>query len=339
MSDARNFLTPVGRLVQGDVFEPQTKDSVTGLPLTVKTGPNAGQPTQRYFIAVAFKKDDPAFPALWAVLDAAAKQDFPQLFANGQMQHPKFSWKLTDGDGVDDNGKPNNTKEGFAGHWVLKFASSYPPKAFYAGRYQPHEQIQDKNAIRRGYYVRVAGNVTGNGNAQKPGLYLNFNLVELAAQGAEITSGPDASAVFGAAPNAQLPAGAVALPSPGGSVPGAAPSMPGMTPAPAPVAMPSPAAPMAMPGMAAAPAPMAMPAAIPGMAVAPNPGFVAGPGAAPAMPGMAAAPAPMAMPAAPVPPAPVAGPQMTAAANGFTYAQLIAAGWTDATLRANGMML
>lgn len=211
-SQSNQFLTPVGRLVQGDPMDPQTKDQ-QGNPLTIKTGPNIGQPTQRFFIALAFPKNDPGFAALRAQMVQVARTAWPQWFdAAGNCTHPKFSWKIMDGDGVDDNGKPNNTKEGFAGHWIVKFSSSFPPKCFYTGRYSPQDQIQDKMAIRRGYYVRVGGTVESNANPQKPGLYVNLNMVELVALGKEIVSGPDAAAVFGAAPAPVLPAGAIALP-------------------------------------------------------------------------------------------------------------------------------
>ncbi|MFA5387928.1 MAG: hypothetical protein WC322_06125 [Candidatus Paceibacterota bacterium] len=326
------FLTPVGRLVQGDPFEPQTKN-MQGQPLMTMSG----QPTQRYFIAVAFKKDDAAFGALYQKLVEVARASFPTLFnAQGQCSHPRFSWKLMDGDGVDDNGKSNATKEGFAGHWVLKFSSSFAPRCFHAGHYQPHEQIQDPKAIQRGYFVRVAGSIEGNDNPQKPGLYVNLGMVELAGVGPIISSGPDASAVFGgSAP--QLPAGAQPLPMNAGMP--AAPAMPGFTPPGA--SLPAPAA--AVPGFAPpnAAAPAALPATTYPTSVPPNPAFLAGPGgvaAAPAMPGMpvGAPAAPMAPPAAPVAP-PV--PQMTAAAGGATYEQFRAQGWTDEQMRAQGFML
>jgi len=276
-----DFLTPVGRLVQGDPFEPQTKN-MQGQPLMTL----AGEPTQRYFIAVAFRKDDPQFPALKAKLVQAAREGFAHLFdAAGNCTHPRFSWKIMDGDGVDDNGKHNAGKEGFAGHWVVKFASSFAPRCFHAGRYAPHEQIQDPNVIRRGYFVRVAGTVESNGNIQKPGLYVNLSMVELSGIGPEITSGPDASTVFGGTA-APLPVGASPLPMHAGTAPVAAPSTP--------VATPAPAAASVVPTM-------------------PNPGILAGP------------------------PAPAA-PQLTAKAAGFSYEQLLAAGWTDAQLRTHGYL-
>jgi hypothetical protein len=344
------FLTPVGRLVQGDPFEAQTKN-MAGQPLVTKTG----QPTQRYFIAVAFPKTDANFGAFYQKLVEVARASFPHLFnAQGQCTHPRFSFKLMDGDGVDDNGKPNNQKPGMAGCWIVKFSSSFAPRCFHAGRYQPHEQIQDPKAIPRGYYVRVAGTIEGNDDPNKPGLFVNLSMVELAGgQPSDIiVSGPDASAIFGGTA-AQLPPGVApaVLPATGAAMPGtpmqAAPvaAMPGM-----PVmGGAQPAAPLAMPGAAAvAPSQPAMsgmpvaagpattyPSSAP-LAVQPNPGIlVAGAAMAPAagMPSLPAAPGVGAMPAAP------SSFQMTAAAGGFTREQYHANGWTDDALRQAGFMV
>jgi hypothetical protein len=244
------FLTPVGRLVQGDPFEAQTKN-MQGQPLMTLTG----QPTQRYFIAVAFRKDDPGFAALWATIEAAGRGSFPTMNIPAPWDPAcRFSWKVMDGDGIDDNGKQNANKEGFVGHWIVKFQSSFAPKCFHAGHYAPHEQIQDPKAIRRGYFVRVAGTVEGNGNQQKPGVYVNLNMVELAGVGPEITSGPDASSVFG----------------------GSAPVLPaGASPLPMHAAAPVAALPLPMPASALPVVPGAVP-------VMPYPGILAGPAPAPA---------------------------------------------------------
>lgn len=340
------FLSPVGRMVQGDPFEASTTDQ-QGNPRLIKSGPNAGKPTQQFFIAVAFPKvvngqPNAEFGALWALLDGVAKASFPAInIAPPWDPACRFSWKVIDGDGIDTAGKPNNQKEGFAGHWVVRFASSFAPRCFHAGRYQPHEQIQDKNAIPRGYFVRVAGTIEGNGNAQKPGLFVNLSMVELVGIGPIIVTGPDAATIFGGAP-APLPAGAQPLPMLAGSVapaghslplPGApmgAPNLPqplGLT-LPANVgAFPSPSLPMAAVGLPQAPA------GIPGLptpqpvAVAPHPGILAGPAGIPGLPlGMV-----------PVPAAPAY--QMTAAAQGYTRDQYAAQGWTDDQLRGAGMML
>lgn len=71
------------------------------------------------------------------------------------------------------------------------------------------------------------------------------------------------------------------------------------------------------------PAPMATPPTIP---VVPNTSFVQ-------------VPPPAAAIAPPAPPPPMPAKQMTAKANGATYEQCIAAGWTDVTLVQHGMML
>lgn len=258
MSNAQKFefITPVGRFVQGG-FDAQTTDN-KGQPLVVKTGPNKGQQATRYFMAVAFRKDDPAFGAFYAILVAAGKAGYPTLFNGDQPTHPRFTFKVMDGDGVDDNGKQNNEKPGFAGHWVVKFSSSYPPKCYHTGKYDPSQQIQEPaKVIKRGFYVRVAGNCAANIGSDVPGVYVNHEMVELVAYGEEIVGGPDASKVFGGAPAPALPPGASATPlAPSGATPGGAPT-PTM---PTPGAMPSVPAPAAMPSVPTPPAPPAPPA-------------------------------------------------------------------------------
>ena len=330
MAKAQEFLTPVGRLVQGDCFEAQTKDQA-GNPLTIKTGANAGQPTQKYFIAVAFKKTDPGIQALKANFEQVARTAFPALFPvpGGPCANPNFAWKIVDGDGLDTNGKPNSSKEGFAGCWVFRFSSSYAPKCYAAGKYAPHEQLTDPKSIPRGHFVRVAGTVSDNIPSNKPGLYVNLNMIEWASIGDVIVSGPDASLIFGGSPLAAA-----------------------VAPPPAAIAPPAPA-----------PAPPAS------VAVAPHPGILTGgPVMLPAAGGVTyaayisagwkdadlvaagfmapSAPAPAPLPpggSAPPPPAPapiaaVGGKVMLPPAGATTYAEYIGAGWTDTLLIQNGYM-
>lgn len=209
MSEKTKILTPVGRIVAGDVWKGNDKDA-EGRPLVVKTGPNAGQPRLSYYIGLAIAKNDPAWPALWATIDQVAKAQFPHLFdASGQCINPQFAFKVTDGDSNIPNtkGKKPCEREGYPGHWILNFSNGFAPDVYTAGG---KEVLTDPNTVKRGYYVRIYGDIDGNGSAQQPGIYLNHSLVELAGYGEEIQSGPDGS-VF-AETAAQLPAGASATP-------------------------------------------------------------------------------------------------------------------------------
>lgn len=334
----QEFLTPVGRLVQGDPFEARTKN-MQGQPLMTVSG----QPTQRYFIAVAFPKmvngqPNAEFAALWQKLEATGRAGFPGInIAPPWDPACRFSWKVMDGDGVDDNGKPNANKEGFAGHWVVKFSSSFAPRCFHAGHYQPHEQIQDPKLIKRGYFVRVAGTVEGNGNAQKPGIYVNLSMVELAGQGPEIVSGPDAASIFGGNPIAQLPAGATPLPmhAATGDAGLSAQALPGALPDTPPMNMGQPAQQMAVQPHAGILGN--------GMPGAGNASTVLGqsPGAALSVNFATTSPSsPLNFAALAVPQQP-AVPQLTpqGAATGMSYQQMIAQGYNDAQLRQGGYIV
>lgn len=404
----QRFLTGVGRLVQGSVDEPQTKDMQGNLRV-VKTGPNAGQPNPQFFIGVAFAKTDPGWPTFWADLVNAAYLGFPALFPHGVqalidaqgpqpwftqapaghaqawVMHPQFSFKVIDGDSpmLNQAGRAWNTIEGFPGHWVVRFGSAYPPRCFHAGRYAAHEQIQEKGVIKRGYYVRVSGTVEGNANVQKPGLYINLDMVELTAYGTEITSGPDAAATFAAAPPPALPPGASSTPltPPAGGPQPPAPSVVAGPQRPTDPThihaagtpdeqwwingawMKAPAAPLPVPAVPAAPPlPAAGSSAPANPPVPPYDGYMAPPPGAPGPTPASATPTlPPATPApvaAPTPPNPAGSPPVTPsattaypssppapgrtmlpAAGGATYEQMIAAGWTDETLRQHGMMV
>lgn len=335
---AERFTSPCGRLVQGDAFEPQMTDQ-QGNPRVVKTGPRAGQPSPQFYLGVAIPKNDPQWPAFWALIDRVSRQEWPGLFPdpNAGCVNPKFSYKVVDGDGYDDNGKHNATKEGFANCWVLRVTSGFAPAVHHVNQYAANQRVTDKNQLKRGYYVRVSGTAKTNDNTQKPGLYLNVDLVEIAGFGPEITSGPDAAAVFAAAGAVILPPGASAtpiLPS-GGPGPGGAPPPPPYA-APGPGAPPAPPPPYAAPG-GAPPLPPAGPGGAPSYPPpAPTPGA---PGPAYATPITSPSNYVAPPPAPPAPPPPAPARQMTAAAQGQPYEAYIALGWTDETLRQHGMMV
>jgi hypothetical protein len=329
MSIRNNILFPVGRLVQGSVYRPSTTDN-EGRPLVVKSGPNAGQTRVDYFLAVAIAKQ--AGHTHFAQTDwgriiwDTAVAAFPQ----GQAQAPTFAFKVKDGDSTMPNkaGKRPCDQEGWPGHWVVMMSSGYASKVYTADGSQ---QIVEADAVKCGYFIQIAGSVAGNESLQQPGVFINHNMVALAGYGPEIISGPDPRAVgFGGGP---LPAGMSAAPLGGGfnpaapvaGAPGALP--PGFPANPAAAVLP-PARPPVMPP--------AMPAPVAPIAVQPNPAFLGVPGLASAMP--AGVPMPPGLPT--MPPAAPAAPQrrMLPPANGASYEQMIANGWTDALLLQHGMM-
>lgn len=301
------FLTPknpVARLVGGSVGKAQEKDA-DGKPYTIKSGPNMGKPTVKYYTALAIPKQGEAHwvstewgQKIWAVGHGA----FP-----GIAQSPQFAWKVEDGDSQIPNtkGKKPCDRPGYKGNWILHCSTSLPIKACNADGSAAIDPAQ----IKCGYYVQAAVMCAGNNSSQKPGIYLNPEAIALVGVGEEIVQGLDTAAVgFG---GAQLPPGASAPPN----LLTGAPPVPGVAPA--------------VPGVAAQVTPP-----IPGAVPPANPAIL---GALPAVPGVAVPPAPPAAPAAP--PAPPAGPQMTPKAAGQTYEAFRAAGWSDEAMRANGYLL
>lgn len=307
-----NITTPVGRLVMGSAYKANDKD-FDGKPLTVKTGPNAGQLRSNYFLAIAIKKAGESHwsqtPWGQAIL-TVGHASFPQAY-----QSPTFAWKIEDGDSQIPNkrGRKPCENEGWRGHWILKFSGGFAPKV-YRNENGAFVQVLEENYIKPGYYVQINGTIDGNGNQNNPGIYLNHSMVCFSAYGPEIIFGPDVNeAGFGQSP---LPTGASLTP---------------------------PAATIPMPAVAAATlpsAPAAIPAPIASVPVTPNPAFLQ----VPATPIVSAA-ATMTVPVVPAPPtvpavptSPSSGPQMTAKAGGNSYQAFIAAGWTDAKLIAEGYM-
>lgn len=311
-----NLTTPVGRIVQGDLWKPQPVLDNAGKPKLTRDG----HPAIQHYFALAIPKT-PGHTH-WAQTDWGK-----QIWDEGNRAHPNFaphptfSWKIEDGDSVLPNkkGKKNCDREGFPSNWILKFRSGFLPRTYNADGSAP----VPADTIKCGYYAQVNCSVAGN-TGESPGVYINPNMVALSGYGVEIIAGPDvAEAGFGAAP---LPPGASATPiggfaPPAPPVPGA-PGVPFVGGAPAPFVggAPSVAAPFAAPSVPSFSPPPSMPPAT----------GTAGPATTyPSNPAVL-------MP--PPPPAPPAGPVLTAKAGSATYEQLIAAGWSDVTLRQHGLM-
>lgn len=282
--------SPVGRYVQGSLYEAETTNA-KGEPLVFKKGVDAGKPRVNYFFAVAFPKKPGEThwsqtewgKQIWQVGHTAHP---------GPAQSPTFAWKIEDGDSTVPNkkGKKPCDREGFPGHWVVRFSGGYKPRIYRNGNGTWVAEITE-GFVKPGDFIQVNFTVEGNGqDSETPGVYLNHNMVAFSAYGPRIEFGPDVeSAGFGQAP---LPPGA----------------------SPVPLASTAPL-PSTDNGFSA-------PTPTPAIPVIPNVAFA----------GIVAPP-----PAPPVTPAPVR--QLTALAQGATYEQLIANGWTDELLISQGLML
>ena len=200
--------TGVGRIVWGNPKRAQTKkDQRTKQPIL-----KDGQPIQQWAFGVAFPKAE-----FNAYMKPAFDQEAMTGFPNGVPQG--FSWKYIDGDGVDKQGKPYNTREGYAGCIVLTVSTeAFAPQVFKNVNGAYYEVAE--NEIKTGDYVVLNLNLKLNipqDRTHTPGLYVNPNGIELVGQGVEIRNSVNPEEMFGGQ-QYQLPPGATAL--------GAAPPMP-----------------------------------------------------------------------------------------------------------------
>lgn len=379
MANAPRFpiVSPIGRIVEGDPWTAQEKDA-NGQLRVIKTGPKAGQPNPQFYIGLAVPKlvngqPNPDFQAFYAFVDQVARASWPNLFPNGgPCIRQDFAWKVRDGDGFSREGKPLKDKPGFAGHWIISFASSFAPEIVVETSPGVYAAITDKELVKRGYWGRVGASISSNESTQTPGLYLNLEKFELKGKGEVIATGLSAAQAFGQSAATAVPEGMQALTAMdlagapagfGGAPAGQAPQpgFPGAQPG-----FPSPGAPAAFPQ--AGPGAPAVAAPAPGFSAPPATGFPGNPGqpgftapaaAQPGFPNAAPAAAPglvvgqpqvggpggaPSAPAAPAPSAPAysgfmgAAPVMLPAANGATYEQFIQQGWTEDQMIAGGFM-
>lgn len=234
MAQQFDFVTPAGRLVAGSFTEVNKTDHQ-----------NKPLDPAKYnrFVGLAFPKT----AAQWwdeqgelGAVFTAIRQAAADHYKGAEFQNAAFAWKIDNGDDVKHAGK-----EGYAGHWILKF-TRYETIGGCRVYNTANQEIIDPMQLKKGYYYRISGSAKANGNTgSQAGVYMNMNMAQLVGIGAEIVSGPTAAAVFGTP--ATLPAGVQAAPAIGGMP--AAPSLPLPTPPAAP------AAPGAVPAAPAAPAP------------------------------------------------------------------------------------
>lgn len=307
---ATKFNTPIGRMLFGDVYDPDTED-YDGNPLVIKNGPDKGKSTVRYNIGIAFPKNPGEIH--WASSPFGAI-----VWAQGHRDHPEsakrddFAWKATDGDsakpGKPYRGKPSKApkdKTGFPGHWVFAFGGSNEPKVLKADL---SEYILDKGVVHLGDAIQIVGDVIGNEGAS-PGVYLNYRAIiwhGMHRDGRIVSNGVDLDELRKQLAGQAVPTYVVTGP---------------LMPAIPPVNNGAPPPPPAM-----------VQQQVPQVPVQPAVGFIpAVPGSVPSVPVAPGATLP--------PPPPPTGPQLTAKANGNTYAAMIAGGWTDANLKLHGYMV
>lgn len=236
------IITPIGRLVGGHpmVANPVIDDR-TGTP---KLQADGVTPRTEVYFGLALPKDGEAH---WNQTEWGAKI-YQQAVADwpaGEHAAPAFAWKIVDGDSQVPNkrGRKPCDREGYPGHWVLSLATGLPVKCYHSGKYDPTQQIQNKNEIKPGDYCRALVVCRGNAPSQSPGVYLNPSLFELSRAGTEIIldNGPSAAEAFGGG----------AATTPASNPPGNPGAPPATEVAPAPDFLNPPGA----PGGAAAPPP------------------------------------------------------------------------------------
>lgn len=222
------FTTPVGRYITGDHTSKRTKD-FENRPIP--------ENKQSFEVGLAILKTDPLlyddqaagrtglihdlyrYAAMHYQQNAMVSQRIQQ-FPRG-TKHGGFSWKIKDGDVPDDQGQKMEHAEGC---YVFFFSSTFPIKVC-----DTHNREIDPKELKRGYYIRIAGSATVNGEVgDRAGIYLNPNIIQLCGFGPEIFGGLSPEQAFGNAPAIQLPPGASQIPvAPSGGMPG----LPGQQPA------------------------------------------------------------------------------------------------------------
>ena len=227
-----------GQLVQGDVFTLKPQE-YQGRP---KLDKNNNQLNQLFF-GVGVDKTSPDFQNAYNAMYAEAMQGFP----GGEYQRQDFSWKFVDGDQP-----PNNQKPHLQNRYIFRFTSNFNVTVVSKGG---ASVLTDPNSLKRGYFVRVFFTVKANGDAGKPGVFLNPQCVELIGYGEEIISGPDPTQLIANAGTMHIPAGMMNSPVATGPAPQQAGGIPANPGQPAQPGMPpaNPGQP-AQPGMPAPPA-------------------------------------------------------------------------------------
>ena len=245
-----DFNIPTGRIVQGSLHKKGEKD-MQGRPIPLDK--------QRIYFGVAVPKQSPGvLDVINALVNFAWTESANKRNAAGQavgptiqaaivrvaqnMADPGYSLKIEDGDLPGEDGK---LRPNLAGCYLFKFGSGeleyYKCWSYGNGQYSPVAH----DAIKRGWYVTVAGSAALNKNTDHTaGMYLNPRHVVLVGTGPEISTGPTVEQSFASAPAPVLPAGATPLGAGGVPIP-AAPQAAGSYPTALPIGYAAPTPPVA----------------------------------------------------------------------------------------------
>jgi len=192
-----------GRLVQGDPYKMQPKKDNQNKTVIGQDG----QPVMNFYVALAVPKGDPKWPEVKAAMDADALRFWP----NGETRRADFASKVIDGDStaVNKQNKAWNTYDGFAGHWVLKLGTLYPPKVPYWDSHVGKWVDSVGGHVKIGDFVSVLFDVASNKSMQTPGVHLNPKLIGLERAGDPIVGAntADGNDAFGARGGNAAPAG------------------------------------------------------------------------------------------------------------------------------------
>ena len=271
MTDFINLQLPVGRIVWGNPIKGNQKKNYTTKEVVVSQ--KTGQPVTEWACGIAIPKDQYELHVK-PILESAAFSLYPNGVPHG------FSWKVTDGDSVDQNGNPYSAKTGYAGHMVLKISTEAFAPPMYRDANGAWVQLTETE-VKTGDFVIATLQVKAHNN-NSGGIYLNPSSYAFVGYGEEIRNTPSPDQVYGNLSNVALPPGASATPIapaaaaqgiPAGQptptpvqgvpqqMPGVPPQQPVQQPAPAqPVQQPVPAQPVQQPAPAQ---PVQQPATLP----------------------------------------------------------------------------
>ena len=155
-----DFVTPVGRLVYGSVFEGSDKGYQNRLN---DIDQSTGKPQLKWTFGLAIEKGNPELPAFMALLQGSMREAWPTF--QGNMSDPdSFKAKIIDGDSPKYVGK-----DAYKGCLVFKIESKFLPTVFAV---DGNRLITNPEEVKRGYYIQVAGSYTTNALQDKPGMKL-----------------------------------------------------------------------------------------------------------------------------------------------------------------------